>query len=263
MKLTKYGFRLQFIGFSSVLSGLGIIVSILGIIEGILAIVTTRSQGFKFNEQLEQENFGHSDSILNKYVLLNGYGGLLIFLNIPYLIMWILLKIKTTKKDIPGIEKIGSVYSCVSGSLEIIGAIAGFIFPWILLEYQNLLLLRHHDFDPHLFVTLQIIITIVSAIYLIFACLKIAGTRVESNQLHRINLGFRYALFVLFIVFFTITFTLRESLGEELASIQYGLVYFISCIVYFILDIGLTVIIHSIRVDKEKNAGTGNPTKKF
>ena len=46
MKLTKYGFRLQFIGFSSVLSGLGIIVSILGIIEGILAIVTS---------QLEQE----------------------------------------------------------------------------------------------------------------------------------------------------------------------------------------------------------------
>ena len=51
-------------------------------------------------------------------------GGVLLILAIPYLAMWILLKIKTSKQDIPGIEKIGKVYSYVSGSLEITQVIA-------------------------------------------------------------------------------------------------------------------------------------------
>ena len=51
-------------------------------------------------------------------------GGVIIIIMIPYLVMWILLKIKTSKQDIPGMEKIGKVYSYVSGSLEIIAMIA-------------------------------------------------------------------------------------------------------------------------------------------
>ena len=43
---------------------------------------------------------------------------------IPYLIMWTLLKIKTSNRDFPGIEKLGKVYSYVYGGLEIIVAIA-------------------------------------------------------------------------------------------------------------------------------------------
>ena len=107
MKLSKYGFRLDLLGFSSFLSVLGIVVSIIGIIGGIALFVV----GSQF-----------TGSTLKPFCMV--FGGVLLILMIPYTIMWILLKIKTNKQDIPGIEKIGKVYSYVSGSLEIIGAIA-------------------------------------------------------------------------------------------------------------------------------------------
>ena len=278
MKLTKYGFCLQFIGFSSVLSTLGIIVSVLGTIVAIIAIFRGQQlqkpdnwieSRYDYLLRQNRTELGLSDIELRELrelrVLLDGLhmyvvtwsvsGGLLL----PYLIMWILLKIKTSKLDIPGIEKIGTVYIYVSGSLEIIGAIAGIIFPWNNLVHGK----EEPDQEylgqqnPRLPFTIQIFTTFVSAIFLIFACLKVTVIRDESNKLLGIYLGFRYALFVLYIVLFTITITS--------ASVFYYLttmftVYTV-CIVYFILDIGLTVIIHSIRVDMEKNTGTENPMK--
>ena len=292
MKLTKYGFRLQFIGFSSVLSALGIIVSVLGTIVAIIAIFKGQqlqkpdhwiksiyddylliqnrtelglSDIFSVSVLRELRDFRVLLDSLHTYVVTwSVSGGLLLFFMIPYLIMWILLKIKTSKQDIPGIEKIGTVYSYVSGSLEIIGAIAGTIFPW------NLLVHLHGQEEPdqehlgqqnpRLPFTIQIFTTIVSAIFLIFACLKITGIRVESNKELGIYLGFRYALFVLYIVLFTITITSAKSILYYLTTMSTAYTVFI---VYFILDIGLTVIIHSIRVDMEKNTGTEIQMKNF
>ena len=103
MKLTKYGFRFNLLGSSSFLSVLGIIVSIIGIIGIIACFVMGSIIASKTS------NLG-----------LVGLAIILLILTIPYLVMWILLKIKTRKQDICGIEKIGKVYSYMSGSFEIL-----------------------------------------------------------------------------------------------------------------------------------------------
>ena len=87
---------------------------------------------------------------------------------------------------------------------------------------------------------------IVSAIYLVFACLKIHGVRVENNELIGIYLRFRYVLFALHMIGFIIV-SIYTGRNAIIALIVGG--------VYFILDIGLTVILHSIWVDMEKTAG--------
>ena len=86
---------------------LGIAVSIVGVIGGIALFV------------LESQ---FSEKELGPFVKV--FGGVLLILLIPYLIMWIILKIKTSEQDITGIERIGKFYTYVSGSLEIIGMIA-------------------------------------------------------------------------------------------------------------------------------------------
>ena len=120
-KLTKYGFRLQFIGFSSVLSTLGIIVSILGTFVAIIAIFKGQQlqkpdnwikSRYDYLLRQNRTELGLSDihrELRELRVLLDGLhtyvvtwsvsGGLLLFFMIPYLIMWILLKIKTSKID--------------------------------------------------------------------------------------------------------------------------------------------------------------------
>lgn len=224
MKLTRYGFHLDLLGFSSFLSVLGIIVSIIGIIGGIVL--------FCVGSQLQ--NIGTQRSTR---VTIFVIGGVSLLLMLLYLNMWILLKIKTNKQDIPGIEKIGKVYSYVSGSLEIIGTIALIIFSIIGL------------LGPHPLIGVITGYIIGSAIYLIFACLKIHGIRVGNIKLLGTYLGFRYALFILYMIAFIVLGILTGRMA--IAALITG-------IVYFIMDIGLTVILHSIRVDRETNARTMN-----
>ena len=175
MKLTKYGLRLDLLTFSSLLSFSGIFFSISGIIGGIVCL----HMACKFSNK---GDIGISFASDFFYLI----GDVLLILTIPYLILWILLKIKTRKKDIPDIEKIGKVYSYMYGGLEIIIAIA-----LILIAIEN-------PVDEMTGKTIGYII--VSAIYLIFTCLKIHGTRVENNKLIGIYLGFCYALFILYII---------------------------------------------------------------
>ena len=234
MKLTKYGFRLDLLGFSSFLSVLGIVVSIIGIIGGIaffvLGSTTPRSRDWGY---LTRNTF---------YV----FGGLLLVLLTPYIILWILLKIKTSKQDIHGIERIGKVYSYLSGSLEVIGEIALIIFSIFgIVGFKHLL-------------GWWIGCIIGSAIYFIFACLKIHGIRVENNKLLGTYLGFRYVLFIIYMVAHIVL-----SVHLYRANRQVAVAAPFTGIVLFILDIGLTVILHSIRVDRENTAGTENPMKNF
>ena len=108
MKMTKFGFRMNLLNFSSDLSVFGIFVSIVGVIGGIALFFVASSVDLAYTG-------------LPK--LFYAAGTVTLILIIPFLAMWILLKIKTKKQDISGIEKIGKVYSYVSGSLEIIGII--------------------------------------------------------------------------------------------------------------------------------------------
>merc|ERR1712179_212823 len=96
-----------------------------------------------------------------------------------------------------------------------------------------------------LFIGIQSVYIVCAVIYSVFACLKIHGIRVENNKLIGTYLGFRYGLFALHMIGFIIL-SLYTGIFELIALIVGG--------VYFILDIGLTVILHSIRVDKENTA---------
>merc|ERR1719341_702039 len=99
-----------------------------------------------------------------------------------------ILKIKTNKQDIPSIEKIGKVHSYVSGSLEIIVAVAWIIFSII------------DQLGAYPIIGSNIAFVIGSAICIIFACLKIHGVRVKNNNLLRTSLGFCYTLLVLYMI---------------------------------------------------------------
>ena len=186
MKLPKYAFRLESVNlvnlfwFSSFLSVLGILVSIIGEIGGYVLI-------------WPESRFSRSGDPGPL-----GVGCALLVLMIPYLIMWILLMITTSQQDIPGIEKIGKVYTNVSGSLEIIVLIALIIF-------SNLDLFNSYSYSYYHYIDFGNIICIIgSAIFLIFACLKIHGVRVKNNKLLRIYLGFCYTLLVLYMIAFSI-----------------------------------------------------------
>jgi len=240
MKLTKYGFRFNLLKSSSFLSWLGIVVSIIGIIGSIACFV--------LGSIIANATSGRGPGGVDMAVYFT-IGAVLFILMITYLVMWILLKIKTSKQDIPGIEKIGKVYSYVSGSLEIIAMIA-----WIIISALTLDTLTRAYYRTDLNVGIQSVYIIGAAIYFVFACLKIHGIRVENNKLIGIYLGFRYGLFALHMIGFIITSIYTGS---------YAIIGLIVGGVYFILDIGLIVILHSIRVDRENTAGTGNSMKNF
>ena len=98
MKLSKYGLKLNLIAFSTFLSIFGIVISTLGTLGGIaILLVGILDTGYS-------------------WILL---GGVILLLMISYLTMWILLKVKTNRKDITSIERIGKLYSYVFGVLEI------------------------------------------------------------------------------------------------------------------------------------------------
>ena len=67
--------------------------------------------------------------------------------------------------------------------------------------------------------------------------------------------GFRYALFILSMIgIITLNALAEAAIWEYIAAL-------IVFIVYFILDIGLSVILHSIWVARKKTAGTEKPMK--
>jgi len=220
------GFPLNLLGFSSFLSVLGIVF---GFMLGIGGLFFLES-----GAKLPRQPFRYYQARNIFFIS----GGVLIFLMIPYLIMWILLKIKSSKQNIPGIERIGKVYSYVSGTLEIIGGIGRILFS-CMIQYSNLLIV-------------QITVIIYSALCLIFTCLKIHGTRGKNNKLLGTYLEFDYALFFLNIIAFIISITTTPFLEH----MQVIFAAWIVIIVYLILDIGLTLILYSIR---ENTARTENP----
>ena len=238
IKLSKYGCGLNLIRFSFFLSIFGIVVSTLGTIGGIASIAIAT----QVDPSREYGGFDISDPL---YVT----GITFLILMIPYLAMWILLNIKARKRNIASIEKIVKIYSYVSGSMEIMAML--FAIGVILFE-----LLHWGPFEgiPHILIAVQIGtvifgLSIFATIPILVACLKIHGIRLEKNKLLSVYLGFRYVILLpttlsaIMITLFIPAFWTDLMLG----------------VLFFILDIGLTVILHSIREDRGNFDGIENP----
>ena len=218
MKLTRFGLKLNLVAFSSFLSVLGILVSIIGIAGCIAA----------FLHAILTENGG--DETYSK----NWICGLAIsvfIILVPYLSMWIRLKIKTNKRDITGIERILETFGHVTGVLEIIGTIVGL---W-------------HSYG-------------ISFIYHIFACLKVVGIRDEDKNSLGAYLGFCYTLSFTYMMFFVgfIVYLMLPAPGGPL-QLTFFLTaggYFLLVLLIFILQTGPIVLLHGIRGNRQSSAET-------
>ena len=216
--MTKFGLGMELFQFSRELAVFGILVSILGVIGGIALIVHAHIA---------------SSSLSPK--LFYGAGAVILIIMLPYLAMWITLKIKASKEDILGIERIGKVYSYFSGSLEIIGMIIYFGMVIEMARYDQ--------------AGIGFLVGVICwLVHLYFIFLKIHGVRVEKNKLLGAYIGFRYVLFILYMAGLII---LSATTGN------FAWIEFIVGSSFFILDTGLPVILHSIRVDRENTAVIG------
>ena len=210
IKLTKYGCFLDLLAFSSFLSSLGIVTSLPIIIGGIATVVMIKPQDF---------------SLL--------FFMLCIILNIIYLVMWTLLKMKTHNQSINGIEKITTVYCYVTGCLEVKGMIIMILFGLMSLvssSYFNLLAFG---------------MIIIATFGLMFAFMKVHGIMLKRSKWIGIYLGSRYAFLIIFLVSFIFTTISHRYYLDD--SILIGPMV----LLYLIIDVGLTIILHRIIADKE------------
>ena len=233
MKLTRFGFRLNLIGFTSFLSWLGIVTTLLGIIGSIVAIIIVTTV---------------SDTSLDTTlkIIIISIWSIITLLSIPYLVMWVFLKINTNKRDIKVIETIARIYCYVIGALEIIIAICGVI--------SSVYILSTTYWSSIMAVLVGTIVGLI--VYLFFASLKIHGIRRKQNELFGIYLGFRYFFFLLILP--SMIFSPLRILITNIGSV-----------IFFILDMGLNIILHSIRANKdtagllnseENNLGSSSPS---
>ena len=109
-------------------------------------------------------------------------------------------------------EKIGKVYSYVSGSFEIIGMIVYIGLETDMIVAMVSTLVRSGSGQRssiYIILGFKIGLVIGAAVYLIFACLKIHGIRVVKNKLLGAYIGFRYGLIAIFMILLIILNALR------------------------------------------------------
>ena len=227
IKLTKYGFFLDLFAFSSFSSVLGIVISLLIVFGGLTMIVVI--------------NMGIFDTYYYDELVM--VISMLIIFNIIYLVMWTLLKMNTNSKNIDGIERITEVYCYVAAFLEIKGMIVMILFGVMILISSSDLLVG-------------IGIIIVAPFGLFFAFMKIHGIMVKESKWIGIYLVSRYSLFIICLVSLIIItmshyhYHVSMSLNSDLVSVS--LLICSMVLPYLIIDICLTIILHSIIADKEK-----------
>lgn len=219
IKLTKYGFFLDLFAFSSISSVFGIVLSFLIIVGGLAIIVVVQTRLF--------ETF-YYDEVVICMLMPN------IIFNIIYLIIWTLLKMKTNNRNINAIRRISKVYCCVTAFLEIKGMI-------VMILYGIMILISSEYFTG-------IGMIIVAPFGLFFAFMKIHGMMVKESKWIGIYLGSRYALFIICLVSFIIILIIIINSDFVFGSILVSSMVF----PYLIIDICLTIILHSIIAYKEK-----------
>lgn len=223
IKLTKYGFFLDLFAFSSFSSMLGIVISLL-IVFGGLTMIVVINMGIYYNDELVM--------VIS----------MLIIFNIIYLVMWTLLKMNTNSGNIDGIERITEVYCYVTAFLEIKGMIVMILFGVMILISSSDLLVG-------------IGIIIVAPFGLFFAFMKIHGIMVKESKWIGIYLVSRYSLFIICLVSLIIItmshyhYHVSMSLNSDFVSVS--LLTSSMVLPYLIIDICLTIILHSIIADKE------------
>ena len=227
IQLTRFGFRLKLIGFSTFLSWLGIVTSLLVIVGGITVLSIF---------------FSYLQSIIIIPVVF-------ISLLIPYLVMWIFLNKKTNRRKINGIETLAKIYGYVIGTLEIIGTIVSIII--ISAAIEAIRVMRNEcvnypweNCSRAIAVGKLIFVTV----YLIMACLKIHGIRLLKNKLLGIYLGFRYVILIIHLIL-EIASMIRS---DDMFYVMFAIVMLIIVTLFTILDLGLINILYGIREDRKK-----------
>ena len=249
LRLSKMGFKLKLFGFTTFIAVTGIFVSLFGlIIGGALVILPRVRQLESGSHQMMKMFYGASF-------------GLVFAVSIGWLIMSCLLLRKSLQKNVDSIEKIAKNGSYASGSLEILTGL-GFLIFNIISVFKG--------------ATVAVGNIVISSIHLSFMFLKIHGIRKYEDRLMKAYIIYRYVLFCLFLLvvvfglmllhFFVLPFITRscqlwchgkyysKNLESMLSSTWTILVVIVGIVVVsliFLQDIGITIILQSIRQNKK------------
>ena len=259
MQLTKYGFNRSLIGSTAVLSWLGIVSSVLGLLGG----VSTAVIGSCELKALDWDGLGikmpEYSRLRIRYFIVIFAGAVIILSNFFFVLMWIHLKRRTTEKDISRIEEtVKIIINCIT-ILEVVVVTLLMAFFLISLSTLELASTEYIDFRETQLIWIVIdlagtsegitsgkIVGLVlgltlAMICLIFAFVKIFGIQKEKNKLLEIYIRYCPSLFLL------------VSIGIVAGAIWVSPILFsslmVTVIIFFILDISLIIILHSIRVD--------------
>lgn len=254
IRLTKYGFRRSFIRTAAFLSWLGIVSSVLGILGGVSVVVVGIS-GIK-----DPGSRSLLDEYPRRYIaysILMAIGSFIILSSFIFVLMWIHLKRRTSERKISGIEETVKIFNHFIAVLEIIVDTILIIFFIISLASiettspgpRGVLWIVISLADTGTAVTLRQVLQLAGGLAaaltaLIVSSLRIHGVRRGSNRLVETYIGCRYILCALSILgmLYGVIFVSASLFGPSTIAV----------ILFFILDIGLTVLLHSIRVDREK-----------
>ena len=258
MQLTKYGFNRSLIGSTAVLSWLGIVFSVLGILGGVSTAVigSCELKALDWDGHLKMPDYTR---LSIRYFIVIFAGAVIILSNFFFVLMWIHLKRRTTEKDISRIEEtVKIIINCIT-ILEVVVVTLLMAFFLISLSTLELASTEYIDFRETQLIWIVIdlagtsegitsgkIVGLVlgltlAMICLIFAFVKIFGIQKEKNKLLEIYIRYCPSLFLL------------VSIGIVAGAIWVSPILFsslmVTVIIFFILDISLTIILHSIRVD--------------
>ena len=254
MQITKYGFDRSLIGSTTFLSWLGIISSVVGIFGGVSTVVIGTCELKDLRQsvavgRLLLDDYAHV-SMWSFFAITSG--SVIILSNLIFVLMWIHLKRRTTEKDISRIEQTVKTL-CLSLSILEVIAVA-FLVTFIISlskdqtkDGENQLTKIVVDLAGTSEVTAAKIVLLVigfsaALLCLIFAIVKIYGIQKEKDKMLQIYIQKRQVMF-LFVGLGTIA-------GMIWVSTAFFSVLLLAVILFFILDIGLTVILQSIwRVD--------------
>ena len=238
-KLSKLGFRLNLLGFTYFISVTGIIISTIGIIGGLTTLILPSAMGFRINFSFNTcRGLGCLGLAISSTHY--GIGAFSLATTIGWLVMNCLLLKRCKQKNVPEIEKIAKIVNYIIGVVEILALIIAIVINAILIHSVAEILISSIVF---------------LAIDMIFVSLKIHGIRKYNNVLVKTYIIYRYIIYILFALAAFAIFIWTASTFRGLW--QWWLLGFVAAVVFFIMvmqEIGLTIVLHSIRLNNEKRS---------
>ena len=234
-KLSTFGFGFKLIGFASILSVTWFITALAGCILG-LCLTFYVVSGYVNEESIMQ-------SSLNLYGVFSwGIGGICIFCTFS-LLMWGRMIRECKEENTIGIEKILTVYCLVSALTNLIINFAGLL---LLVVYEE----KHlKDAIESLFQSYTVGHILVLLIFIggiVFTSKLIHGLRTKQDGHLSDYIIFRYILLGLTLILTIITVSMMTTNTGDWCVPLYGLLALsLGCLI-FMLDVGPTIILHSI-----------------